>query len=579
MDILLVEDVEDDAKHLDMRLKRCGLQMPHITHVMSLDAALNKLDKEKFDAVILDVNLPDSKGISTIESMQQSYPKTPIVVLSGQDNEAFALDILNRGVQDYLVKWEGDGRTIMRSIRYAIERKRAELELGFLSRHDALTGVPNRQYLREQLERALGRARRAARKVGLLSIDLDRFKSINETLGQQAGDSLLIEAARRLQSSLRAGDVLARLGADEFAVVIEDLDGAVELEVIARKLLAAFETPLHVGERDINITISMGVAVFPVDHADSDGLLNCANMAMHQARERARNSMRFFTQDMHDAILAFHRTQQELREALDADALTLYYQPQIELGSGRIPVLEALLRWNHPERGLVLPGEFIPIAEESGLIVPIGRWVLERACRQLNEWADAGFALPRIAVNIAAQHFHQPDFVEQMFSIVHRHGIDPAQIELELTETSLMADSEHMRESLAKLRDGGFGIAIDDFGTGYSCLAYLKRLPVSVLKIDRSFVSDLTESSDGRAICSVILSIARQLSMRCVAEGIETEDQLQILRELGCEDGQGYLFSPPVATEVVVKKLLPDVADAGFAPRKQSAAAGAGTVA
>jgi diguanylate cyclase (GGDEF)-like protein len=556
MRILLVEDDTDDAEFLRVCLGRKGSRETDVVRVDRISAAVARLEAERFDVVLLDLHLPDATGPECVEKIQQADPQVPIVVLSGQGDEDYAVEILNRGVQDYLVKWEGDGRIILRAIRYAIERKRSESRLNYLARYDSLTGVPNREYLRDQLERAATHALRARKKVALLFLDLDRFKVVNDTLGHLVGDDLLRAVVARLKQNIRGGDLLARLGGDEFAVLVEDIEGPREIESVARTLLGCFEQPFEVGPRQVSVTASVGITLCPNDNADPHALLNNADIAMYQAKEGGRNNFKFFTQSMHEELLRYHRLESDLKSALAEDRFRLLYQPQVDLADHRVHAVEALLRWDHPERGTVAPDEFIGVAEDSGYIVPIGHWVLEQACRQLKEWERGGLPLPRVAINVAPVHFHQPDFYKQVRRTLQRHSIDPSRIELELTERSLIEDTEGVRACLKRLKDIGVRLAIDDFGTGYSCLSYLRRFPIDVLKIDRSFVSDLHRSRDDQAICGVILSIAQRLSLDAVAEGIETQEQLEFLRDHGCRFGQGYYFYRPAAAGDVVAMLL-----------------------
>lgn len=549
MRVLLIEDDNDDATFLQACLRRQGAKSVDLVWVETMSDAVTELRDKPIDIVLLDLNLPDSTGHDSVHRVQSTDPSVPIIVLSGDGDEEFAIDILNRGVQDYLVKWEGDGRTILRSIRYAVERKRTEERLSFLARYDPLTEIPNRRHFTDQLERATTRAHRSNKKIGVLFLDLDRFKAVNDTLGHQSGDELLSMVVERLKTCVRSGDLLARLGGDEFAFMLEDVDGPLSLEAAAKNILTAFEKPFEVGPRQVSTTASIGITVFPNDTRDPMALLNNADMAMYQAKNDGRNNFKFFEQRMHAEIMEYHRIETDLGNALDRDEFTLVYQPQIGLVDNKIHALEALLRWNHPERGLVLPREFISIAEESGHIVPIGMWVLERVCKQLKEWEQREMPLLRVAVNIAPANLAQPDFHRNVEATINRYGVDPHLIELELTEGTLMSNTDRIQETLRYLKLIGVRVSVDDFGTGHSCLNYLRLFPIDVLKIDRSFVMDLGRNEHGTAICGLVLSIARSLNLEVVAEGVENETQLAFLNKHNCEYVQGQYFSMPVKPE------------------------------
>jgi len=556
MKILLVEDDSDDAEFLRQTLLRHNARAIDITRAGRIDEAVRTLRVERFDVVLLDLHLPDATGAECVDRLQHADAHVPIVVLSGQGDEDYAVEILNRGVQDYLVKWEGDGRIILRAIRYAIERKRAEVKLNYLARYDSLTGIPNRQYLRDQLERATARADRARQKLGLLLLDLDRFKMVNDTLGHEQGDELLRAVVQRLRGSVREGDLLARLGGDEFAVLLENIEGPLELETVAGGIVGRFQEPFYLGGRHVSVTASVGITLYPVDNADPVALLNNADIAMYQAKEQGRNTFKFFTPSMHEQILSYHKLHTDLKAALAEQQFELVYQPQFGLADHRAHAVEALLRWNHPTRGRVRPDEFITVAEESGCIIPVGLWVIAQVCEQLKRWDGMGVPVPRVAINVAALHFHQSGFARQVRAVLEQHGINPDLIELELTERSLMEDTETTRDCLYALKDIGLRLAIDDFGTGYSCLSYLRRFPLDVLKIDRSFVSDLDTSEDAQAICGAILSIAHRLSLDAVAEGIESEQQLAFLTKQGCQFGQGYYFSRPIEPQAIAALMV-----------------------
>ena len=548
MKILLVEDDSDDAEFLRLSLAQFN-GSAHVTRTGLIRDAVTALDNDRFDVVLLDLNLPDGRGAECVEKIQEANSLVPIVVLSGQGDEDYAVEILNRGVQDYLVKWEGDGRAILRAIRYAVERKRAEVRVNYLARHDSLTGLPNRQALRDQLGQATTRALRGQRTMALMLLDLDRFKTVNETLGHEAGDMLLRAVVKRLTGSVREGDLIARLGGDEFAVLLEDIEGPIEVESVASNIGGAFQEPFDVGGRQVSVTASVGITVCPVDGKEPVALLNNADIAMYQAKERGRNNFKFFTPSMHEEILSHHRLETDLKDAVARGQFELLYEPQIRLADHRIDVVEAVLHWNHPERGRVGPSEFMSLAEETGDVIPMGLWVIEEVCRQLKRWESAGVPVPRVAINVAPVHFHQPDFHDALRTVLQSHSIDPGLIELELTERSLIQDIDGTRESLRALKNIGVRLAMDEFGAGYSCLRHLGQFPLDVLKIDRSFISDLETNRDTQVICSAILSIAHRLSLDAVADGIESEEQVAFLTRNDCQYGQGRYFSAPIAAD------------------------------
>jgi diguanylate cyclase (GGDEF)-like protein len=378
---------------------------------------------------------------------------------------------------------------------------------------------------------------------------------VNETLGHEAGDMLLREVVQRLTSSVRDGDVLARLGGDEFAVLLEDVEGPIEVEAVARSIADSFQEPFSVAGRQVSVTASIGITVCPVDGTDPVALLNNADIAMYRAKE-GRNTVKFFAPSMHEEILSYHRLETDLKDALARQQFELLYQPQLRLADHRIDAVEALLRWQHPERGRLSPKEFLSAAEESGQIIPLGFWVIEEVCRQLKRWESAGVPVPRVAINVAAAQFRHPGFHDAVRGVLESHSVDPGLIELELTEHSLMEDTAGTRECLRALKNIGVRLAIDDFGAGYSCLAYLRQFPLDVLKIDRSFVSDLETSIDAQVICSAILSIAHALSLDAVAEGIESEQQLAFLTRNDCLYGQGFFFSQPIEADKIAALMV-----------------------
>ncbi len=546
MKLLLVEDNPADAQFLAASLRRQRAGDVELVNVPTLALATEQLALDKFDVVLLDLNLPDGSGTQCLDAIQAVDSEVPIVVLSGQDNEDFAVSILNKGAQDYLVKWEGQGRTILRSIRYAIERKKSDLRLNYLAQYDPLTGIPNRQFFNDQLNRATARARRDGRKVTLLFHDQDEFKVVKETLGHDAGDRLLKEVADRIRRSVRLGDVVARLGGDEFAVMLEGLSSPRDVEALATGLLEIIAQPYQIADRQLRITTSIGITVYPSDHADTQMLLKNADIAMYQAKENGRNNFQFFHERMHAELVAYHELERDIREALQLGQFHLVYQPKVNVHINRLQGLEALLRWNSPRRGNVSPASFIPVAEESGHIIPLGYWVLTEVCRTLQSWQKSGLEPVPVSVNVSARQFQQPDFHKRVAEVLAQHSIDPSLIEIELTEGLVMEDIETAQRELAQLKEIGLRISIDDFGTGYSCLSYLRRFPIDVLKIDRSFVQEIGHSRDGESIIDAIISLARSLRLETVAEGVETSAQLNYLVDRGCHVAQGFLFGKPM---------------------------------
>jgi diguanylate cyclase (GGDEF)-like protein len=555
MKLLLVEDNLTDAEFLQASLRRSQTEDVQLTHVTTLKEGSRAVRKGGYDVVLLDLNLPDGSGIDCVEAMQEADPDLPIVVLSGRDDEGFALSILNKGVQDYLVKWEGKGRLILRSIRYAIERKRSEKRLNYLAQYDNLTGIPNRQHLTEQLDQAIARAHRGGTKVALFYLDLDKFKAVNDMLGHDAGDLLLKEVAQRLYLHTRAGDVLARLGGDEFAVIIEGLGRASDAEAIARNIVNSLVEPFLMNGREMQVTASIGISVFPDDSNDAVVLLKNADIAMYQAKDAGQNEFKFFKEHMHAELIERHQLEQDIQAALRLKQFALVYQPKVDMHTHRLTGMEALIRWNCPTRGLVRPANFIRTAEESGYIVPLGYWILSDVCRTLKNWQDEGLKVAPVSVNVSARQFQQADFPERVAGILEQYEVDPSLIELELTEGLLMEDTDASQACLTKLKDIGLRIAIDDFGTGNSCLAYLRKFPIDILKIDKSFVDDVTESDDSDHICRAIINLAKSLGLETVAEGVETERQLNFLRDNGCDIAQGYLFGHPIWGKEITELL------------------------
>ncbi|HTF16055.1 MAG TPA: EAL domain-containing protein [Burkholderiales bacterium] len=422
-----------------------------------------------------------------------------------------------------------------------------------MATHDHLTGLPNRLLFNEELQRALARAERHARPVALFFMDLDRFKNINDTLGHQFGDRVLQEAAKRLAGCVREGDIIARLGGDEFVLLVEELGDPAVLTEIARKLLAALSELGKIDGQELSLTLSIGICVYPVDGRDSKTLLAGADIAMYRAKDRGRNGFCFYSAELQSHTPEKLALEAGLRHALERGEFRVYYQPKIDMATGAITGVEALLRWQHPEKGLLLPEKFIQLAEESGLIVAIGLWTLREVCMRAKAWRDAGLPRMTIAVNLSASQFLEEKLVSQLAEILKSTGTDAGILDLEITESMVMRDPDEAVKLMHNLRAMGVGLTIDDFGTGYSSLGYLKNFPINSLKVDRSFVRDLAHSSDDVAITRAVIAMAHSLQMNVIAEGVELREQFDVLREEGCDEFQGYLCRPPLAEDDLIR--------------------------
>jgi len=421
--------------------------------------------------------------------------------------------------------------------------------MSYLAQHDGLTDLPNRIMLNDRLAQAIAMAKRHQHKLAVLFLDLDRFKHINDSLGHAVGDLLLRSVAKRLVSRVRNSDTVSRQGGDEFVILLSEIAHAEDAGISAENILRSLDEPHLLDEHEIHITGSIGIVTFPDDAADADALLKCADLAMYQAKATGRNNYQFFKSALNVAALEHQSIEQGLRQALERGELVLHYQPQMNLATGVIAGVEALLRWRHPSRGLLCPVDFMAVAEESGLIVPIGRWVLGEACRQAKAWEIAGLSPIRMAVNVSAVELRTKEFAAGVNAVLTDTGMAPRDLELELTETFLMQDSLPTVTVLQSLKGLGVQLALDDFGTGYSSLSYVRRFPIDTLKIDQSFVRDLTTDANDASIVSAVINMGHSLHMLVVAEGVETAEQAMMLREQACPEAQGYYFGAPVSAD------------------------------
>jgi diguanylate cyclase (GGDEF)-like protein/PAS domain S-box-containing protein len=676
-EVLLIEDNPGDVRLLREMFSDNRSYITDLRHVGCMREAETLLADHAVDIILLDLGLPDVGGLEAVRRAHGAAPRVPLVVLTGLDDESLALQALQQGAQDYLVKGQIEPRPLLRALRQAIERKSMEealfaekeraqvtlnciadgvictdvsgsitflnavaasmtgwpreealgrplsevfrllnptgrhttlvptgssslqpdsalplssqivirrdgleipieqsaapihnregqstgavyvfrdvsaaramsLEMTHSAEHDYLTGLPNRMLLNERVTQAVALARRHAKKSAVMFLDLDGFKHINDSLGHAVGDKLLQSIAKRLVDCSRVSDTVSRQGGDEFIVLLSEVEQAEDAALAAARMLKAVTEAHSIDEHDLHVTMSIGVSVYPDDGLDAETLIKNADTAMYQAKANGRQGYQYFKPAMNARAVERQSIEAHLRRALERHEFTLEYQPKIGFRTGAITGAEALIRWTHPSRGSVPPVQFIPIAEECGLILAIGNWVLREACEQAQAWIKAGLPAATMAVNVSAMEFQDPGYLERLFSILADTGLDPSLLELELTESVLMKHAESAAATLRALRQRGVQVAVDDFGTGYSSLSYLGKFPIDALKIDQSFVGQITSAADDASIVTAVISMARSLNLRVVAEGVETLEQLRFLRARDCDEAQGYYFSRPL---------------------------------
>jgi len=555
MKVLQIEDNPLDASLVKEMLKEGDWARFEVTHVTHLADALTRLAEDTFDVALMDLSLPDSYGLDTLRAVHNVAPDLAIIVLTGVHDEALAISTVHCGAQDYLLKGQVESNLLTRALRYAIERKRSEQYINQLAYYDNLTTLPNRMLLQDRLRVALARARRNRLVLAVIFVDLDQFKMINDTLGHVVGDRVLQEVAERLKACVRDTDTVARPGGDEFTVLLPEVTQEKDVIMVAERILAALLPPFIISEHELYISASIGISRYPLDGEDAEALLKNADTAMYRAKEQGRNNYQFYSPAMNIKASERLALGNGLRRALERDELRLYFQPQISASTGEIVGVEALIRWQHPEWGLVSPAQFIPLAEETGLIVPIGEWVLRVACQHARSWQREGLAPLRVAVNVSYRQFDQNGLEETVMRVLHETGLDARCLELELTESDLMHNKESVISTLRFLRNQGVGITIDDFGSGYSSFKYLKYFPIDTLKIDQSLIRDVGSEPDDAAIVTAIIAMAHILRLKVVGEGVETLDQYTFLHDHGCDVIQGYYFSHPVPPEAL-RELL-----------------------
>lgn len=420
-------------------------------------------------------------------------------------------------------------------------------QIHYLAYYDQLTGLPNKALFEEQLSKSLKKAKKAEQKIALLFLDLDHFKTVNDTIGHIFGDLLLKNVAKLLKKYVDEYDMIARLGGDEFVIIMKDVENKEKINNMVKKIVKAFQNPWMIDDREFYITVSIGVTIFPDDGEDTYSLLKNADAAMHHIKENGKNNYHFYTSTMNQRMLETLELGNDLRHAIERDEFLLYYQPKIDISNRKVTGVEALIRWKHPHKGLVPPNHFIPLAEEMGLIIQVGDWVIKTACKQIALWSLQGYKDIRVAVNLSVMQLQQPDFVDRVKEILEETGIEPKYLELEITENIIMSEFKFTNKRLYDLRKLGIHIALDDFGKGYSSLNYLKQLEIDVLKIDKTFIDDILKNQNEQAIVKAVVDMAHSMKLDVVAEGVETWDQFEYLKKLYCDKVQGYLFSKPLS--------------------------------
>lgn len=544
--VLVVDDDYQDFVLINEYLRQVQSSHYIVDHVLNVTHARSALLDDKYDVFLVDLVLGEETGINVLEEAIRNNVGKPIIILTGAQQQDVDAAVMQLGAADFIPKAEATPSLLDRTIRHAIERKSVEHALEKLVKQDVLTGLGNRKMFEDHIEYAIARARRNASRLGVMFLDLDRFKDINDSMGHQAGDALLIEIAKRLRLAVRECDVVARIGGDEFTILLTDIHGADDTEKVAKKLIENISLPIVVDGKSLVISSCIGISLYPDSGESVRELMQYADTALYESKSRGAGTFQIFTADMHAQLQRNLGIESGLREAVRKNQLELHYQPIIRAADEAMVGVEALVRWRHPAGHLVMPGEFLDIANKTGLICAIGDWVIAHALQQLQQWQQQGLDL-RLAVNVSPRQLRSSVFLPVFEAMLKNCEVDASKLEIELTEDVFLGSSSEVVHILERIKQLGIGIAIDDFGTGYSSLGYLKHLPIDRLKIDKSFVS--SDGDDGiaeDAITSAIIVMAHSLGLQVVAEGVETAAQLAFLRERGCEEVQGFYFMRPV---------------------------------
>ncbi len=572
--IMMIDDEPLNLEVLQTFLEEAGYR--EFVPVTAPLEALGLIADRRPDVVLLDLVMPEMSGFEILERLRadDTLRHTPVIVLTSATDAETKLKALELGATDFLAKPVDSSELALR-LRNTLSAKAYRDRL---ANYDAVTGLPNRRHFADRIERALRLSARAGNTGAVLLLNLDRFEEVNEALGIGIADSILKAVALRLDLALRSTESIARdgkpgirpsvgkLDGEEFGVLLTDMASGDLAAPIAQRIQAAMQAPFRAGGQEVLLPSSIGIAVFPDDGMETSALLSNAGVAMRHAKQEGGKGVCFYARNLNAGSIARLSIESELRRAIENDELCLYYQPKVRVQNGRGTGAEALVRWKHPTRGLLLPGEFIPVAEESGLVVPLGDWVLRTACAQIRKWQSAGMRVPRITVNVSSKQFKARTVTESVVGALKSSGVNPSHLGLEITEGAIMDHAERNVRTLHELKALGLTLSIDDFGTGYSSLSYLKRFPIDELKIDRSFVTDVDTNPDDAAIVIAVIAMAHCLGLAVVAEGVETQSQRDFLAGRGCDEAQGYLFSRPVPAEAFGSLL------AGSAIKRKTAA-------
>ncbi len=556
--ILLVDDEVTDREAVRRALGKTNYSI-NISEAQGFEEAVQLLTKRKFECILLDYRLGGKDGLELIKEIHdEGLSDAPIVMLSGMDDESTMLECLKEGAQDFLLKSEISTNSLLRAIRYAKERKNVALQMRYLAQHDSLTGLSNRSLFIENVNRAVNRSRRSNTLFAIMFIDLDNFKNINDTLGHEAGDQLLMIIAERIKSAFREEDVIGRLGGDEFAVLLEGIVAESSLIKAAQNLLNITKQPLDIANKTVHSSASLGIATYPNCAEEATAIIKCADLAMYKAKQNGRNGFCFYSEDLQTLADNYADIKNDIHKALAFNEFELYYQPKISTSDNTIIGVEALIRWHHPIRGFIPPDQFIPVAESLGLINDIGDWVIEEACGQLKVWISSYQHLQqnfRMAINVSVHQIRQLNLEDKLCRVLNDNQIPYDLVELELTESALIDDLGRCTEILSALNNLGFQFAIDDFGTGFASFRHLLQLPLKTLKIDKSFIDHICFSNKNYEIVKTMIVMAHALEMKVVAEGVEKLEQAQLLQTLACDNLQGYYFCKPLTAKGIDKLL------------------------